>query len=146
MASLFRWLGRSLYWIWRGLMGLGQLGVSLVFVFLLAGGLTTYLSNRIPAPKPKTTLVIDLNAHLVEQAAPRTDNLLSASLLHQNDSGDIELRNVLEALDAAAQDPAIDRILLKTDGLQVSGIAILHEVAHALDRFKKNREARHCMG
>ncbi|WP_297451275.1 signal peptide peptidase SppA [Ferrovum sp.] len=137
MASLFRWLGRSLYWIWRGLMGFGQLAVSLVFVLLLAASLTTYLSNRIPAPRPKTTLVIDLNAHLVEQAAPRTDNLLSASLLHQTDSGDIELRDVLAALDAAAQDPAIDRVLLKTDGLQVSGIAILHEVAHALDHFRK---------
>lgn len=136
MLSFLRFFGRFLRWLWRGLMGTGQLLLSLIMLVLVAALTTSYLSNRVPAPKAKTTLVIDLSAHLVEQAAPRTDNLLTASLIHQNDAGDIELRDIRAALEAAAKDPAIDRVLLKTDGLQVSGLAILREVAWSLDRFK----------
>ncbi len=136
MLSFLRFLGRLLRWLWRGLMGAGQLLLSLLVLMLVAALGTAYLSNRPAAPKSGTTLVIDLSGHLVEQAAPRADNLLSASLLHRTDAGDIELRDLRDVLAAAAKDPAIARVLLKTDDLQVSGIAILHEVAWSLERFK----------
>ncbi|NDU85024.1 MAG: signal peptide peptidase SppA [Ferrovum sp.] len=117
-------------------MATSQMLLNLVVLAVIVGGITFYLSNRPPSPKAKTTLVIDLGGHLVEQSAPRTDSLITSSLLHQNDPGDIELRDILDSLKAASKDPNIDRVLLKTDGLQVSGLAILREVAAALDRFR----------
>lgn len=134
--SFLLFFGRLMRWLWNGLMGLGQLLLSLAMLLIVAFLGTSYLSNRPSAPKPKTTLVLDLSGHLVEQAAPRTDSLLNASLLHQNDAGDIELRTIRESLEAAAKDPAIDRLLLKTDDMQVSGLTILREVAWSIDRFK----------
>ncbi len=136
MLSFLRFFGRLTLWLWRGLMGAGQLLLSLAMMTIVALVGAGYLSNHPSAPKPKTTLVLDLSGHVVEQAAPRTGDLLSASLLHQNDAGDIELRDIRDTLEAATKDPSIDRLLLKTDGMQVSGLAILREVAWSIDRFK----------
>jgi protease-4 len=52
------------------------------------------------------------------------------------DIGEVQLRDVLRAIDAAAKDDRIERMLLRPDRLLGGGIASLREVAEALRRFK----------
>lgn len=91
-----------------------------------------------PGPPPlseKTTLVLDLQGPVREQFAGGTrDNMLRQARgqpLRQT-----RLRDVLTALEAAAQDPAIVRVLLVTDDFGGAGPATLRELAAALQRVR----------
>jgi protease-4 len=56
--------------------------------------------------------------------------------LSGEDPKQVQLRDLVGAIDAAATDPRITRILLLPDGLQGGGFAALREVGAALDRFR----------
>ncbi len=48
----------------------------------------------------------------------------------------IQLRDLLHVLDAAKDDKRIERVVLKLDRLEASGMASLREVADAIARVK----------
>ncbi len=100
--------------------------VILIVVAMFRGGL------RID---DKTALVLDLKGPLVEQRAGATrDRVLSE--LQGGTVAETQLRDVLAVLDAAAKDARIDRAVLILDEFGGGGLASLHEVASALERFK----------
>lgn len=82
-----------------------------------------------------TVLVIKPQGELVEQYSidplQRTLDKLSGG-----DPKQVRLRDLIGAIDAAAKDKHISRILLLPGDLQGSGLAALHEVGAALDRFR----------
>jgi len=92
---------------------------------------------RTAAPKllDKTALVLDPKGAIVEQytndAAQR-----ALSNLAGDKSKQTQLRDILTAIDAAAKDPRIARIVLEPDGIDSAGLAISREIGAALDRFK----------
>ena len=49
---------------------------------------------------------------------------------------EVRLRDLLAALEAAAEDTRIERVLLRLDGLQGAGLATLREIGAALDRVR----------
>ncbi|GAB3346689.1 signal peptide peptidase SppA [Lysobacter tyrosinilyticus] len=83
-----------------------------------------------------TALVIEPTGPLVEQfsADPAERALKRALGDHNND--EIQLRDVLRVLDAAKDDKRIERVVLKLDRLQGSGVASLREVARKLAEVK----------
>ncbi len=83
-----------------------------------------------------TTLVIAPKGKLVEQysADPITRALASAS--GDDSAGEVRLRDLLRAIDAAASDKRITTIYLRVDKLQAAGFASLREVAAALARAR----------
>lgn len=136
MRSMFKaigWLFSKAWWLLdgtrRALMNL--LVLTLLVVFVVA-----WLSHT-PRPLPSgTTLVLKLDGQLVEQysGSPREQLAAQArgsSLPHQT-----RLRDVLAALDAAARDDKIATLLLDVDSLDSAGLAGLHEVSAAIQRFK----------
>jgi len=135
MQSLTSGIGRALRGLWwlldtsrRALLNLLLLLIVLALAFaLLRGG--------PPALQPKTALVIDLSGRISEQHAGSARDSALKQLRGQTD-GQTRLRDVLAVLDAAAQDPAITHALLLTDNLGSAGMATLHEVAAAIERFK----------
>lgn len=82
-----------------------------------------------------SVLVIKPEGQIVEQSS-----LSAVQRALSGMSGDtpkqIQLRDLVGSIDAAAKDSRITRILLLPDHLQAGGFAALHEVGAALDRFR----------
>jgi len=104
-------------------------GLLFVFLAVLAAG------DRSKPLLDRTTLVIAPEGALVEQfssdAASRALNKAFGAK-----GGELQLRDVLRALEAARTDKRIERVVLRVDQLQSSGLASMREVAAALARVK----------
>ncbi len=141
LRGLFTVLRALLVFLWHALDATRRLTLNLLFVCLLAGVLTYALLHRTPRLQANTALVLDLSGQLVEQHAASADGLLLSQMANNpQQQADIQLRDVLQALDAAGQDAKITRVILHLDDLRVTGLPILHEVAAALDRFRAHHK------
>jgi protease IV len=100
---------------------------------LIVGAMSGNRAGR--APQNDSVLVIRPQGQLVEQYS--IDPLQRAvDGLSGNEPKQVQLRDLVAAIDAAAKDQAITRILLLPDELQSGGFAALREVGAALDRFR----------
>ena len=105
----------------------------LFLVLLLIAGMI--IGSRADHVANSSVLVIKPEGQIVEQSSLSPVQRALAGL-----SGDtpkqIQLRDIVGSIDAAAKDSRITRILLLPDHLQAGGFAALHEVGAALDRFR----------
>ena len=89
------------------------------------------------APKvgPDTVLLLQPEGTLVEQYSidPAARALARAS---GDSTGQVQVRDLVTAIDHAAHDSRITKILLDPSKLQFGGMGALEEVAAALDRFR----------
>jgi len=136
MKSLFSaigWFFSKAWWLLDGTRrALTNLIVLLLIVILVMAVLT-----RGPKPlQDKTTLVVKLEGNLVEQFSGSTRDQLMAQAQGRSLAHQTRLRDVLAALDHAAHDGKIGAVLLDVDELSSAGMAGLHEVSAALQRFK----------
>jgi protease-4 len=125
-----RWFGifwRSLDAVRRAILNLlFLLIIILLAIAIFSGG------KRIDE---KTALILDLKGVLVEQQAGNVREQLVSEA--QGDSKEtLQLRDVLQVLDAAAKDPKISSVVLLLDEFQGAGMPMLRDVGEALDRFK----------
>ncbi len=130
----FSYLRRGIVAFWGALDATRRFLFNLVFLLILVVVLVAIFSSAKPI-LPKTALVLDLKGSLVEQHSGSVrDTILS------NVRGDarhsVQLRDVLTVLDAAARDPNIGSVVLILDDMDSAGLALLHEVGAAIDRFK----------
>ena len=103
----------------------------LLFLLLavLAGG------DRSKPLLDRTTLVIAPEGALVEQfSSDPASRALNKAFGAKG--GELQLRDVLRALEAARTDKRIERVVLRVDQLQTSGLASMREVAAAIARVK----------
>lgn len=122
--------------IWWLLDGTRRLVFNLLFLALLIVVVMAWTAgSRKPVLQDNTALVLNLRGDLVEQSSGTGSELLLAEALGQPRRETL-LRDVLDALDAAAKDPKIVRAVLVLDDLSGGGTASLREVAAALARFK----------
>ncbi|MGH8108941.1 MAG: signal peptide peptidase SppA [Arenimonas sp.] len=128
------------YGIWtiiRVMNHLALLAIFTLFFFIFLIGVIAGSGNKssVKAVDEKTALVLNLDGQLVEQY---TKDPITRAFDEATGDGqtEIQLRDVLKVLKAAKTDKSIDRILLQTDGLSVSGFAALRDVAAALRDFK----------
>jgi protease-4 len=84
----------------------------------------------------RTTLVIAPEGRLVEQFTSDPVSRALSRTLGDDGAGEVQLRDLLRAIDAARDDKRIERVLLRTDRLQFSGYASIREVAAALARLR----------
>ncbi|MGP1667565.1 MAG: signal peptide peptidase SppA, partial [Rhodanobacter sp.] len=102
-------------------------------VLLIAAGVG---GSRIDgALQNDSVLVLKPEGQLVEQYS--IDSLQrTLARLSGNEPKQVQLRDIVSAIDTAAKDPKITRILLLPGELQGGGFAALREVGSALDRFR----------
>ena len=100
-----------------------------VLYLLFAGGGLKPLNNR-------TTLVVAPEGRLVEQYSSDTATRAMARVLGDQRDEEVQLRDLLRALDAARTDKRIERVYVRFDRLQPAGFASLREVAAALGRVR----------
>jgi len=100
----------------------------IVLVSMLFGGNTKPFQDR-------TTLVIAPEGALVEQySSDPASRVLNRALGDKNP--EVQLRDIVRALDAAKDDKRIERVVLRLDKLQSAGMASLREVAAAVARVR----------
>ncbi len=120
--------------LWNALNFTRRLVFNLVFLVVLVAVLVAVFGNRV-ALAPRTALVLDPKGAIVEQysSAP-TDRALAAAT--GSDVKEVQLRDILRVVDAAAKDARIERIVLLPDDIDGAGLSTLREIGAALDRFK----------
>ena len=119
---------------WNALDFTRRLVFNLVFLALLIAFAGSFFAGR-PALAPRTTLVLDPSGAIVEQYS--SDPAQRAlSNLAGNPTQEVQLRDLLRVIDAAAKDPRIERIVLIPDEIDDIGMATARDVGAALDRFK----------
>jgi protease-4 len=132
---------------WAVLCGIGR-GINVVrllivnavfffFLFIVAllviGGIAA--SHGTNTVLDGSVLVLEPEGQLVEQYS--VDPLQrTLAKLSGDKSQQVQLRDLVGAIDAAAKDQRISRILLLPDELHAGGFAALREVGAALDRFR----------
>jgi protease-4 len=137
MKSLFSaigWLFSKAWWLLDGT----RRALMNLLVLLLIVVVATALLTRGPKPlADKTTLVLKLDGNLVEQFSGSPREQLMAQAQGRGVPKQTRLRDVLAALEQAARDDRISAVLLDVQDLQGAGLAGLHEVSAALQRFRK---------
>lgn len=125
ISSLFKGL-------WKTLDISRRIVLNLLFLIIVVAIIASLRGETVVPLQDKSVLVLDLQGELVEERI--TD--FQTSLLSDGQPLQIQLRDVLAVLDAAAKDEKIERVLLMLDGFGGLGTASLHELSAALERFK----------
>jgi len=129
---------RTALGIWNGLNFIRKLVLNLMFFGLLLLLLVAIAAGQRGALAPlheRTTLIIAPQGELVEQF--RTDAFSRALLESMGESTpEVQLRDLMRVLEAAKDDDRIERVVLRTDGLVVSGYATLRELATPLAELR----------
>jgi protease-4 len=125
--------GRGLNLIRLVILNLVFFGLLFVLLLVVTAGVA---GNRLEGTlQSDSVLVIRPQGQLVEQYS--IEPLQRAlSSLSGDDPKQVQLRDLIGAIDAAASDKRISRILLLPGDLQGGGFAALREVGAALDRFR----------
>jgi protease-4 len=131
MTTLRRGLGS----LWRGLDATRRFVLNLLFLIILIMLLWAMFGGGIKPLAPKTALVLDLKGELVEEKAGSVRDSAVAAL-SGNARRLIQLRDVLNALDAAAKDSNINSVVLLLDEMDGGGLASLREFGAAVERVK----------
>ena len=131
---MFRAIGKLLHWIWSGLDGLRKV-LHLVLLLVLFGSLWGLFSRSIPLVPEEAALVVAPQGPLVEQLSGDPLERAVAEILRQQPTQTL-LRDVVDAIDAAAGDSRISALYLDLGGLEGTGLAKLEEVARAIAKFR----------
>ncbi|MDH5822426.1 signal peptide peptidase SppA [Luteimonas sp. RD2P54] len=126
-------VARLLGGIWDAMNFTRRLVFNLLFFALLLFVLAVLAAGDTTRPMlDRTTLVIAPEGRIVEQYTTDPASRALARMLGDDSAPEVQLRDLLRAIEAAAADENVERVYLRVDRLQPSGIAILREVAGAL--------------
>ena len=119
--------------LWSSLTFTRQLVFNLLFLLIVFILLAALLAG--PSIKPvqhDSALVLDLDGVLVEQFTTSPADRFLTRITGGDAPTELQLRDLLRALEGAATDERIERVLLLTDGFQASGFAGLRELGDAI--------------
>jgi protease-4 len=132
------WLGKpwaAARWLWWLLDASRRALFNLIWLLLLLALLWALLRGSAPVMLDKTVLVIAPHGPIREQFSGSVRDSALKQLQGQV-IGQARLRDLLDALEAAAQDPKIVQAVLALDDFGGAGLPTLREVAAAIERFK----------
>lgn len=135
IASFFIGLWDVMNFTRRLILNLLFFGLLLLLLMAFVAALGMGASST-KALHERTTLVIAPEGRLVEQYSTDPVSRALAKALGERNAGEIQLRDLIRAIDAARDDKKIERVLLDLDKLQPSGFASLSEVAGALQELR----------
>lgn len=135
MKKLIRLVGRVIAAGWHALTFLRRLVVNVAFVVLVVFLLSLALGEKSAKIPESAVLVLSPAGVIVEQ---RSESLLSSELLGEDVTAETVLKDILDALDHAGQDPRIKGVLLDLTKLHGAGLSKLQDIGAALKRFRKS--------
>jgi len=116
--------------IWRALNFSRRLAMNFVFVLIIVLILAALLAER-PVLREHTALLIAPDAQIVEQYSADPGSMAISRAFGQP-AKEVQLRDLLRALDAVRTDKRIERVVIRPDLISADGMAQLREVAQAL--------------
>ena len=125
---------RLLRGIWNALNFTRRLVFNLIFLVIVIAFFVAVFSSR-PVIEPRTALVLDPKGDIVEQYTIDPVQRALGNLAGEPPK-EVQPRDLLRVIDAAAKDARIERIVLLPDEIDSAGLATLHELGGALDRFR----------
>jgi protease-4 len=135
MASRPGLIRRFFAFLWNTIGFLRTLTFNLLFLAIAAAVIAAWLLEERPQLADNTALVLNIAGPIVEQHTGARSGVTLLQVLAERES-ETQLRDILTALDAAARDPKIGRVLLLLDDMEGAGLATLREVAAAIGRFR----------
>jgi protease IV len=129
-------LRRIMSGIWRGITRVRLAMSNILFLVMIALIYFVYIGGA-PEPLPdKAALLLNISGTVVDQRS--AVNPLEALLAEPTpEQHEVLLRDVIEAIDYAAEDPAINSLVMELDDLMYVGISKTQEIVQALESFKK---------
>jgi protease IV len=131
---MWRGIGRVLGWLWSGLDALRKV-LHLVLLLLVFGTVWGLLSRPIPFVPENAALVIAPQGPVVEQYEGDPIERAIAEGLRREPTQTL-LRDLVDSVDAAADDDRIRAVFLDLGALEGAGIAKLSELTRAVDEFR----------
>ena len=130
IARFFQGLWDAMNFTRRLVFNLLFFGLLLVLLGVLAAG------DGARPLLDRTTLVVAPEGRLVEQYSTDPASRAFARAFGDDSAREVQLRDLLRALDAAGKDKRVERVLLRVDQLSFSGYASIREVADALAKLR----------
>ncbi|MFT3790816.1 MAG: signal peptide peptidase SppA [Rudaea sp.] len=128
-VTLFVWAWGLFNFVRRLVFGVIALVLLLgVLLAWRAGGGTITLQER-------TALVLDPKGSIVEQYSSDPAQRAFAAVAGEKNK-EVQLRDIIRAIDAAASDKRIERLVIEPDEIASAGMSTLHEIGSAIERFK----------
>src|SRR4051812_18159649 len=121
--------------VWRVVDISRRVVLNLLFLIIVLVVIVALVKTG-PAPlADKTALVLQIDGTIGEE---KSGNLRSTALEQVRGEAiqKVQLRDVLNAVDAAAGDPKISSLVVVLDEMRPTGFSTLREIAAAIDRFK----------
>ena len=115
---------------------LNLLFFGLLFLILIVFVAAVGRGNGVQPLQERTTLVIAPEGRVVEQFTADPVTRALAKALGDSAAEEVQLRDLLRAIEAAKDDRHIERVLLQLDKLQPSGQASMREIARALGELR----------
>jgi protease-4 len=128
-------LRRAFSRVWGGITLVRLAMSNILFLVLLVFVYVVYLGGA-PEPLPERyALLLNMSGTVVDQKSP-VDPL--AALISEPSAQDHEvlLKDVLDAIDFAVDDPAISALVMELDALVYVGLSKTQEIVAALERFR----------
>jgi protease-4 len=122
---------------WRVVDVSRRVVLNLLFLVILIAIVFALARSGLAPLAEKTALVLRIDGTIGEQ---KSGNLRSTALEQVRGEAiqKVQLRDILSALDAAADDPKISSLVIVLDEMRPTGFSTLREIAAAVDRFKKS--------
>jgi protease-4 len=120
---------------WRVVDVSRRVVLNLLFMIILIAVIVAFAKSGPLPLADKTALVLRIDGTIGEQ---KSGNLRSTALDQVRGEAvqKVQLRDILNALDAAAEDPKISSLVVVLDEMRPTGFSTLREIAAAIDRFK----------
>ncbi|WP_045728602.1 signal peptide peptidase SppA [Xanthomonas sp. GPE 39] len=120
----------------RLILNLVFFGFLLVLLLLVVVAMAR--GDGAKALRDRTTLLIAPEGKLVEQFSADPVSRALAKAMNDKGAQEIQLRDLVRAIEAAKTDPKIERVALRLDKLQPGGFASMREVVAALQDLRSS--------
>lgn len=130
-------LRRILSGIWLGITRIRLAMSNILFLVMIALIYFIYIGGA-PEPLPKkAALLLNMSGTVVDQKSEVSplQALLGEPAPEEHE---VLLRDVIEAIDYATTDPAINSLVMELDSLMYLGISKTQEIVPALEAFRKS--------
>lgn len=149
MLSEKSWTSRFFTGIWKALNFGRRLFFNVIFVLLtvvIIAGIMTEDEQLTIADTSALILNLDGNLVIQKEAVDPFDQLLSEAADSSSTTPEVLLKDVIFAIDNAAEDKRIKVLVLALGGLGSAGLDKLREVNQAIDRFKASGKPVYAVG
>jgi len=122
--------------LWTTLNFARRLTFNLIFLFLLVVFIVAVFASA-PTLRTRSALVLDPKGSIVEQYTSAPAQRAFAGLFGDK-VREVQLRDILDVIAAAADDARIERLVLIPDDIDGVGLASLREIGAAIDHFRQS--------